>query len=277
MDALHLISSRLHAVAGDLAEREAERILLSVVQCRRHELYTSPKYRDLDRAQTGRALAFAEQRAEGRPLEYVLGSSYFHSCELTITSDVLIPRVDTEVLVESVLERHPDRERWFLDVCTGSGAIAAALLANRPHWHGIVADISTPALRVARANTNANCGLVASDLLDAFRLDAHFDFVVCNPPYISSDEFATLDRSVRDFEPKLALDGGPDGLVVYRYLAAHAVRVLRPEGELYVEVGWTQAEAVSALFKERGWQAIEVRDDLAGRPRIVCARNPHAA
>jgi release factor glutamine methyltransferase len=187
---------------------------------------------------------------------------------------VLIPRPDTEVLVERVVADQPSSARCFLDLGTGSGAVAAALLHIRPLWQAVATDISLAALRTARRNLPERCGLVCADRLEALGQRARFDFMVTNPPYIASGE---LEESVRCFEPRLALDGGRDGLAFYRDLTADAGRCLAHEGMLYCEIGWNQREDVMALMWDRGWRDVVCTPDLAGRPRVVSARWRHAA
>jgi release factor glutamine methyltransferase len=276
-EALQSLTQRLRGAAGDLAEREAESILQAVLGCERHDLYRALSPPPLATNERERAFSVAERRASGMPLPYILGSTYFHSCELSLSPDVLIPRYDTEVLVETVLEAEPQTEAWFLDLCSGSGALAATLLANRPRWRCIASDVSIEAARIARRNTTSAAAVVAADMLRAFRPGAGFDFVVCNPPYIPSDEIPGLEASVRDFEPWLALDGGADGLRAYRAIAEQAPAMLRASGRLYMEIGWNQAESVTAILEKCGWCAPEVRADLAGRPRVVCAGRPDGA
>jgi release factor glutamine methyltransferase len=183
---------------------------------------------------------------------------------------VLIPRPDTEVLVEEVLRQEQGEKRVFLDMGTGSGAIAAALLRARPGWQALASDLSPAALCTARTNLPPACLCLCADRLEG--LAGPLDFVVCNPPYVTRREFARLPRSVRAFEPAMALDGGEDGLDFYRYLAAHSAARLRSGGALFLEIGWRQARRVTGLLRRAGWREVKLRRDLAGRPRVVSAR-----
>jgi release factor glutamine methyltransferase len=193
---------------------------------------------------------------------------------LKVTPDVLTPRPDTETILDQVLADVPENRRFtVLDLGVGSGAILLAILAERPFARGLGVDVSEEALAVARENAanlglEARCALLRGDwarLLD----DASFDLVVSNPPYIPSADIAALDPEVRDHEPRLALDGGPDGLGAYRELAPQILRVLRPGGRFAVEIGPDQREAVEALFRSAGAEDLTCRRDLSGRERVV--------
>ncbi|MBD3239552.1 MAG: peptide chain release factor N(5)-glutamine methyltransferase [Chitinivibrionales bacterium] len=274
-EAIHLLTTSFEPAAGDLAREEAETTLITLLGVTRHELYLGDNP-PLTRPVAQRLCRIIRRRRSGTPLAYALGMTYFHSAELRVTPDVLIPRPDTETLVEMVLDNEGPGELLLLDMGTGSGALTTVLLRLRQSWRAVATDISPKALRVAAANTaGLPVHLVCADRIEAIRCtDQPFDLVVSNPPYVTRDELETLDRQVRDFEPRIALDGGPDGLDFYRYLAAHAARVLRPDGRLYVEIGASQADAVTALLEHEGWRAISVRRDLGDRPRAVRAVRP---
>ena len=195
---------------------------------------------------------------------------------LGVNRHVLTPRPDTEVIVDLVLAAFDEHRRFaFLDLGIGSGAIALAILAERPYSRALGVDLSEEALAVARDNA-ANLGLAGrlallrGDWTEGLA-DASFDLVVSNPPYIASDEISTLDPEVRDHEPRLALDGGLDGLDAYRRLASEALRVLRPDGLLAFEIGHTQAGAVSDILQSAGAEDVRVHRDLAARDRVVTA------
>ena len=217
-----------------------------------------------------------KRRADREPLAYILGHTEFWSLPLTVTPDVLIPRPDTELLVEQALALGGEGPR-ALDVGTGSGALAIALAHERPQWTITAIDISPAALAVAMENARGNgvaerITFVATDLA---KLPAGpFDLIVANPPYIPHGELATLMPEVRDYEPHLALDGGKDGFDAYRALARQAGGVLAPGGWLLVEVGHDQAAAVQELFNEAGLREIFAARDLAGIERVVGGRRP---
>jgi len=215
-----------------------------------------------------------KRRAAREPVQYILGRCEFWSLSLQVSPAVLVPRADTEVLVEEALKYVPEAGGDLLDVGTGSGAIALALASERPELAVTALDRSTGALAIAADNAAA-LGLTRVRMLegDLNQLPAGpWTLVVSNPPYIPSADLAGLMDEVRNFEPPEALDGGPDGLACYRALAGQAQAVLRPGGWLLVEVGIGQAEAVRSLFAAAGLEEAYIRDDYAGIPRVVGAR-----
>lgn len=212
-------------------------------------------------------------RLQGRPLAYVLKSSPFYGADYMVDERVLIPRFDTEPVVEAALERIGRRGfAEAADVCCGSGCIGTTLLRESAVRRVVFTDISGGALEVARCNARRlapgrEMVFRQGDLLMA--LDAPVDIIVCNPPYIAADEYVDLERQVREYEPRLALFGGRDGLDCFRRLAAQAHARLRPGGMLITEIGCSQREEVLALFAAAGLTDLETGTDLAGRPRWV--------
>ena len=211
------------------------------------------------------------RRANREPLQYILGETEFWSLPFTVNPSVLIPRADTEVLVEEALKRI-DGCSTVLDIGTGSGAVAVALAHEKPGLSVTALDCSECALEVARGNARRNgveerITCLAGDLNSL--PSGPFDMIVSNPPYIPSRDWEQLMPEVRDHEPRLALDGGDDGLEAYRRIAVQAVQVLLPGGWLLVEVGIGQATVVNALFRAAGLTGVEQRNDYAGIPRVV--------
>jgi release factor glutamine methyltransferase len=210
---------------------------------------------------------YLHQRREGTPTQYITGKQEFYGREFRVTPDVLIPRPETEHLIEAVVgQAFPPA---ILDVGTGSGAIAITL-ALEINSHVTATDISPAALLVAESNAKrlgAEVHFVECDLIPA---GSKFDLIVSNPPYVGISE--QLPREVRDHEPALALYAGEDGLAIYRRLIPAAARALNPGGTLVLEIGSTQAEAVRAMLSD--WIEIQVRTDLAGLPRVVSASVP---
>ena len=197
--------------------------------------------------------------------------------ELKVTRDVLTPRPDTETVVDALLKSLPaEAPMCILDLGTGSGAILLALLAERPAWSGVGVDISPEALEVARENASLLKLEDRASFLHASwtegQPDAVFDAVASNPPYIPSDDIAGLDPEVSAHEPRLALDGGPDGLDAYRLLAPEVLRVLRPSGVFALEIGHDQGAAVEALMQAAGAGFCRVISDLGQRDRVVIGR-----
>ena len=208
------------------------------------------------------------RRASGVPLQYLTREQNFCGLSLYVDERVLIPRQDTECLVEEVLRDGAGGD--LLDLCTGSGCIPLALLKHGNFSCALGADISVEALAVAeinRARTGLALSLRRSDLFS--EIPERFDVITANPPYIESAEIETLSVEVRDHEPRLALDGAADGLAFYRRLAAESGAHLKPGGRLYLEIGMSQGAAVASLLKAAAFSDIQIIRDLAGRDRIV--------
>ena len=208
------------------------------------------------------------RRASGVPLQYLTREQNFCGLSLYVDERVLIPRQDTECLVEEVLRDGAGGD--LLDLCTGSGCIPLALLKHGNFSCALGADISVEALAVAeinRARTGLALSLRQSDLFS--EIPERFDVITANPPYIESAEIETLSVEVRDHEPRIALDGAADGLAFYRRLAAESGAHLKPGGRLYLEIGMTQGAAVASLLEAAAFSDIQIIRDLAGRDRIV--------
>ena len=237
-------------------------------------LYTSPEIET-------RLEAMAQRRLAGEPAAYITGCWSFCGLELEVDEHVLIPRGDTEVLVETALNLSgkSDSELRILDLCTGSGCIGCALAHFLPRSHVVLADVSAAALRVAKNNVQrcdlgARAVAVEADALAGApeRLGS-FDLIVCNPPYIPTAELAGLDASVRDYEPHMALDGGEDGLKFYRAVLGGWKGLLRQSGWLLFEVGETQADDVEKLMRLAGMRSLGRAQDSGGYDRVVYGRN----
>lgn len=260
----------------EAARLEAELLLAATLGMDRVGLYVNFE-RPLDPTELAAFRERVQRRARREPVQYILGETEFWSLRFDVSPAVLVPRGDTEVLVEEALARIEGAAR-VLDVGTGSGAIAVALAHEKSEVLLTALDCSLPALEVARRNAlrhgvadRVNC--LAGEL--AALPPGPFDMVVSNPPYIPSRDWEKLMPEVRDHEPRLALDGGEDGLEAYRHLARQAARILVPGGWLLVEVGIGQAKDVSALFKAGGLIEINQRDDYARIPRVVMGRTKH--
>jgi release factor glutamine methyltransferase len=222
---------------------------------------------------------FGRRRLAGEPVARITGMREFWGLPFIVTPDVLVPRPETETVVETALALigpNCTASLRILDIATGSGAILLALLSELPNARGAGTDIDQPALGVARRNA-AQLGLadraefVASNY--GSTLSGPFDLAVSNPPYIATSAIATLDRDVRDYDPRLALDGGPDGLSAYRAIVADAVRLLAPGGYLVLEIGQGQANDVTPLLAAAELVPVgEPRRDLAGIARVLAAR-----
>lgn len=214
------------------------------------------------------------RRAKRIPLQQITGEQEFMGFPFLVNEHVLIPRQDTETLVEEAMEKSRKGDR-VLDMCTGSGCILLSLLKLVPGLSGTGADISQEALKVAVENgkrLQTEASFLESDLFE--KVEGVFDLIVSNPPYIASDEIGTLMEEVRDHEPIGALDGSADGLAFYRRLVQEGKDHLKSGGWMLFEIGCTQAEAVMELLKKGGFQEIYVKKDLAGLDRVVGGRKP---
>ncbi len=282
------VSAEFLASKGSSSPRlDAELLLAEVLGLERIGLYTEFD-RPLTEAEVGAYRELIARRARHEPVAYILGRAHFRYVVLEVTPDVLIPRPETEEVVDAVLawlrERPlPPPEQAAVpriaDVGTGSGAIALSL-AREGHVRVLATDVSAAALRVAERNREA---LGLGDLVDLFETDllegvepGSLRVVVSNPPYVSASEYESLDPDVRDFEPPPALRGGEDGLDCYRRLLPQAAAALGPGGALFVEVGDTQASAVTELALAAGFALTSTTKDLSGKERIVRAVRPGA-
>lgn len=221
-----------------------------------------------------------KRRRSGEPVAYLLGEREFYGIMLRVDARVLVPRPDTECLVDVALERTRARSMLgsALDLCTGSGCVAIAFARNRPTWSVVASDISADALAVATDNAHRsgairNLRLVQGSLFEPVP-GARFDLISGNPPYIPADDIAGLPLDVRDFEPRLALDGGQDGLDLVRAIARQATEHLTPGGLLALEVGADQGAATRAAFEAAGLRDVQVARDLGGRDRVVSGYGP---
>ncbi|MFO0665139.1 MAG: peptide chain release factor N(5)-glutamine methyltransferase [Polyangiaceae bacterium] len=236
--------------------------------------------RPLEPAELSLLRELVKRRRAREPMAYLKGQREFFGRWFAVDKRVLVPRPDTEVLLDVALRRTHDRALSCrtLDLCTGSGCIAITLSKERPTTPVLATDISEEALTVARANRERlgayRVAFAAGDLWAAVPAGATFDLVVSNPPYIPSGDIEGLMPDVRDFEPRLALDGGSDGLDFLRRIVQEAPKYLAPGGILAVELGAGEAPAVRDLFLERGFEDVEVTKDLARIERVVSGRRP---
>lgn len=270
-DVLARATERLNA-CSESPRLDAELLLALALDVPRSYLFAHPEDR-LDPAASGRFFASVEKRRGGMPLAYITGEKEFWSMSLLVGSDTLVPRPETETLVEQALQRiPPDAERQLLDLGTGTGAIALAIARERPLCSVLATDVSPGALRVARENARRlavpNVALVCADWCAPFR-GGSFDLVVSNPPYVEE-----ADRSLEALrsEPRCALASGADGLEAIRVIARQAGALLRDEGALLLEHGDRQADAVAGILEACGWKVTGTARDLAGLPRVTVAQ-----
>ncbi|TAJ74515.1 MAG: peptide chain release factor N(5)-glutamine methyltransferase [Phenylobacterium sp.] len=265
--------ARLEAAGLSGPVIDARLLVEAAADATRVDIVTDP-HRALTPEQEARLEDYLSRRERREPVSHILGRKGFWKIMLGVTKDVLTPRPDTETVVEYALRDFPEHAAWsVLDLGVGSGAILLALLAERPAAKGLGVDVSEEALAVARDNAAAldlagRVALLRGDWTAGLDGD-RFDLVVSNPPYIASHVIETLEPEVRDHEPRLALEGGADGLDHYRVLAPEILRVLKPGGRFAVEIGYDQKDAVEALFKEAGAVFVQTIRDLGDRDRVV--------
>jgi len=275
---LAALAAQIAAAGRDEARLQAEWIAAHLLRVNRLDL-AAGRHGPWTTRLAAEASARAERVAAGEPLQYVLGTAVFHGREFLCDRRALVPRPETEELVQAVLD---DAEAWraarpaVADVGTGTGCIAVTLAAERPAARVLAIERSEDALALARANANrlsvaARIDFAHGDLLAGVAAGS-LDVVVSNPPYIASREIEGLDPVVRDHEPRLALDGGADGLDLIRRLVPQALASLREGGRFWLEIGEEQGGAVRRLLADAGFRASGVRRDLSGRERMAWAQ-----
>lgn len=269
---LHELNEKIASILNEAeikeASQEAFYIIEHVMKLSRSAFFLN-KNETVSNQDAVTCFAMAEKRKTHMPLQYILGTQEFMGLNFKVTPDVLIPRQDTEGLVEEVL-RFVKPGMSVLDMCTGSGCIAVSVAKLAENVRVSGADISQAALAVARENAATN--LVQVDFLesDMFKnIAGSYDIIISNPPYIKTKVVESLMPEVRDFEPHLALDGKEDGLYFYRKLAAEAKDYLTPGGMLCLEIGYDQGQEVADLLQAHGFEAVRVKQDLCGLDRNV--------
>jgi release factor glutamine methyltransferase len=260
----------------------AELLLSCVLGLKRIELYTQFD-KPVTKEQLDKLHNLVERAGESEPAAYLVGRTEFYSLELDITADCMIPRPETELLAERAIEflRTRNGKQLVCDLCTGSGCIATAIAHNFPSCRIIATDISDAALAVAAKNIEKHklqerVKLLCGDLFEPIvpYLDAgKFDLVACNPPYVSAAEFEKLSRNIKDYEPRLALFAGDDGLDIYKRIIEKADSFLKPDGALMLEVGYNQGQSVRELLEKTNcFSEIGVEKDHQNNDRIVIAK-----
>lgn len=223
-------------------------------------------------------LKILDRRAEGEPIQYIMGSQNFYGYDIKVEPGVLIPRLDSETVVEHAIELINERHyKTVLDLCCGSGALGIAIAKECHGTKVTMSDESEDAVRIAKSNVESlglsnECKVVQGNLFEPFKRlfgNQKFDLIISNPPYIPTDVISTLDREVKDFEPVSALDGGETGLDYYNKILASAGNYLKKNGAVVFEIGHDQAEEVSRIFNDAGFNRVSVFKDLAGKDRTV--------
>lgn len=281
--AVDSLTTELGAAGVESPRIEAERLVAMTLGVRRHELYVHSGIR-IEPAEATRLSSLVRRRVAGEPLQYIEGSAAFRELELSVNSAVLVPRPETEQLVDHVASWIQSKRGGLpvecaLDVGTGSGALALALISEHLVRSIVAVDLSESALGVAASNVRAlgltgriqlrQCG---ADFWAELEPDERFGLIVSNPPYVTDAELDCLPDEVRCHEPRAALAGGPDGLDIIRRLSAGAPDRLEPAGALFVEIGAEQGSAVYSLLKaDNRWSEVRVHKDLCGRDRFAVA------
>jgi release factor glutamine methyltransferase len=278
-ETVRLMARAFKAAGVESPETDARLLLGHALRLDRARLLAQHD-RLLEAREVDAVSGLAARRLKREPVARILGHKEFWSLPLVITPDVLVPRPETETVVEAAVDAiargagGKTKRLRVLDIGTGTGALLLALLKELPAAEGVATDVSAAAIEVARENAERNglaarCQFIVCNV--AAGVGGIFDLVVSNPPYVARADIATLAPEVRDFDPALALDGGNDGLDAYRSLAGELPRLLRPGGLAVVELGAGQEAAVAALFADAGLHVAGTRKDLAGIPRALVA------
>jgi release factor glutamine methyltransferase len=272
IEVLKLSSDFLQQKGISNPRRQAEDLISDALSLSRIELYTH-----FERPCTEDELSICRnrlaRRAKGEPLQYIHGETEFFNCSIKVTPAVLIPRQETELLVEKIvktLELEDLKGKVLWDICTGSGCIGIALKNRFPDLKVILSDISPEAIEVAKENQRNNEVAVECRLGDLFApfVGEKADFIVANPPYIAEAEYAGLDIEVKNYEPKSALVSGPTGLEFYERFASELPQFLNPSAKAWFETGHAQGEALLALFSGKPWKSVRAEKDWAGYDRF---------
>ena len=268
--------ARLKKAGIEGAQLEARELICYAADKSREQFY-----RDMTLYATGelvdRVESLVQRRLRGEPVAYIVGEWEFYGLPLDVSSDVLIPRMDTEVLAERGIlrTRAVGEGARVLDLCAGSGCVGLAIAANAPECRVVLGELSEGALRICKQNVRRNELNARVTCLSVNAMEApvsqlwDFDIIVCNPPYIPTGDIAGLDPSVRDFEPRQALDGGPDGLDFYQFIARKWKNAIRLGGSLLFEVGIGQAPDVEEIMAQNGFEQIQTTADTQGIWRVV--------
>ncbi len=278
LDLLNKSASYLAARGSSSPRLDAEVLLADILGCTRIQLYVG-----FDRGLDEKAVDLYRQaivrRGKREPVAYITGRKEFMGRDLSVSREVLVPRPETELMAEAAVEAAKGlRKPLIAELCCGTGAAGIHLAISVPEARVVLTDISEGALEVAKGNVaqyglSERVGLYQGDLFDALPegLSGKFDVIMANPPYIMSSEIEGLEPEVSVHEPRLALDGGPDGLDFYRKISARASLWIKPGGTLVMEIGSRQAEAVTSMLSAAGFRDVSVMKDLAGLDRVVLA------
>lgn len=267
-EVLRLSSQFLEERNIEKPRRLAEELLSSLLRCKRIDLYMQFD-RPLEEQELSQLRGWLKRASQHEPVEYIVGEVDFFGCAIKVDSRALIPRPETEILVDWIAKKITEQKSVW-DICTGSGCIGIALKKKFPQLEVSLSDISPRALSLARENAVKNgvdVSFFEGDLLTPFQ-GKKVDILVCNPPYVGTNEFLTLDPSVRDFEPELALVGGERGLDFFERLSVEIPEVLNPGGLVFLEIGFAQGSEVQKIFGSPVWSRSELIQDWSGKDRF---------
>ncbi|HEX6280327.1 MAG TPA: peptide chain release factor N(5)-glutamine methyltransferase [Pyrinomonadaceae bacterium] len=284
MTVLHVLDEGeviLRAASIPDPRKEASSLLQFAIGRERSFIVAHPEY-GLTEEERHLFQRSVERRASREPFQHIVGRQEFYGLDFIVTPDVLIPRHETELIVEKAIELLIDeRSPRFLEIGIGSGCISIAILKNSPRASAIAVDISEPAIEIAKRNASMHA---VNERLEIIRSDVYekvpnerFDLIVANPPYVPLEDYAHLQPEVRDHDPRIAVTDGSTGLTVIERIVADAPSRLRSDGHLLMEIGFGQHERVSAMFDRNRWKGPDLIPDLQGIPRVVFAtlRQPH--
>lgn len=275
-EAIDQAADILNAAAIQDPRREAVSLLELAIGRDRTFIFAHPDY-NLEQKEISTLDNLISRRAKREPLQYIRGHQEFYGLDFIVAPDVLIPRPETEILVENAIKDLQSKENAaFCEVGVGSGCICVSILHELSSATAVGLDISEKALEITQKNAEKHrvsdrLTLLRSDVFDVLT-DRQFDMIVSNPPYVPRGDFESLQPEVRDFEPQIALTDGSNGLSIIEKIVSGAPRFLRPGGGLLMEIGFGQSEAVQDVFDRQIWHQVEFLDDLQSIPRIVHAR-----
>jgi len=273
LESLNLSTDFLEKKGIESPRLNAQLLLAEILNCKKLDLYLKFD-RPLSEEETEKYRSWVLRRSKFEPLQYIIGKVEFYGLPFKVTPDVLIPRPETEILVEEVINFCKNKKSIrILDIGTGSGNIPVALAKNMNGADITAIDISEKAITIAKENANVNSvenkiNFITADV-NSFSVNDKFDCVISNPPYVSKEEFQTLQQEIKDYEPRIAVTDSNDGLDFYRVIAAQSKKLLKPGGKIFLEVGKDQSGFVKQLFEQNGFINVQCVKDLPQIERVV--------
>ena len=276
LESLELSSQFLEKKGIESARMNAELLLAHILECQRLDLYLRFN-QPLNKIETDTYREYITRRGNFEPYQYIVGNVEFYGLKFFVDKNVLIPRQETEILIETVLEKYPKNDELkILDIGTGSGNIPISLAINLPESKVISIDVSHDAIKIAEQNRElhdlkSRVGFIQSDILtDSLeKYNSTFDIIVSNPPYVKKEEFETLQNEISEFEPEIAVTDFDDGLKFYKEISSKSNTLLKENGMLFFEVGKGQAVDVKEIMIENGFKNVEIQKDLSEIDRVV--------